>query len=130
MATWSVLTNGGELTGAAQSVQSATDTAPSGALDGIGLRGLSGFTLTVECDVGQTFLGGGQLDLYHYDPQTGLPWSPLVDREFQIPPAAIGLRRFSAVFEVVSSRGRVAFIANGLLLSGGGVTITISPGIA
>jgi hypothetical protein len=111
-----------------QSVQAATEAAPTAASDGISLLGAGGFTLRVECDSGQSFAAAaGQFDIYHYDPQVGLPWAKLVDREQSIPPSAIGSARFTWLFEVVSARGRVAFIANGLSLTGGGVTLTFAP---
>jgi hypothetical protein len=128
MATWTTILADGDRASVIRSVQAATESAPSSADDGLSLFGMAGFTMMVECDPGQSFGSGGQLDLYHLDPKVGLPWSLLADREINVPPSVIGLQRFTLVFDVVRTRGRVAFAANGLVLTGGGVTLTILPG--
>jgi hypothetical protein len=113
-----------------RSVQAATEAAPTTADEGLSLLKVKGFTLMVECDAGKVFGSvAGQLDLYHLDPLVGVPWSPLVDRQIIVPPSAIGLQRFTLLFDVVRSRGRIAYIANGLDVGvGGGVTLTFATG--
>jgi hypothetical protein len=112
-----------------RSVQGATESAPTSDTEGFNLRGMRGFTMTIECDAGKVFgSAAGQLDLYHLDWGGDLPWSPVADREVTVPTSAIGLRRFTVIFEVVSSIGQIAYIANGLDVGGGGITITITSG--
>jgi hypothetical protein len=128
-ATWVSLSNSRYLgERAIQSVQAATEAAPAQASEGFPLDGAGGFTLTLECDAGQSFAGvEGQLDLYQFDQISGTPWSVVLDRELTIPPSAVGLRRFTILFTVASARGRIAYIANGLNLTGGGITLTFAP---
>jgi hypothetical protein len=129
VATWEKITSGAPASvgvSAIRSVQATTDSAPTLDSDGYSLAHVKGFALIVECDVGQTFASSaGQIDLYHADPSILDGWSHLVDREVLVPPSAIGLSKFTLLFEVVSSRGRVAFICNGLAVTGGGITLTI-----
>jgi hypothetical protein len=125
MATWANITGR-----TIRSVQAATEAPPLLASEGFDLNGVEGFTLKVACDAGKVInSAAGQFDLWHLDPVAGLPWSKLIDREQQIPASAVGLASFSWLFDVVNARGRVAFLANGLDLTGGGVTITFMPTI-
>lgn len=110
--------------------QAATESAPSDGDLGLPLLSLSGFALTVECDEGETFASSaGQLDLYIYDDNVG-GWSLVPNQVLFIPPEATGLRRFMIGVPLGTSRGRLAFICNGLDLTGGGVTMYYSPTVA
>jgi hypothetical protein len=114
---------------AVKSVQAATEAVPTNPADGFHITNIHAFSLTVECDNGQTFLDvSGALDLYHYDPVVGA-WSRVAYGSQFVPPEAAGLRRFTVPFTIANARGRLAHIANGLNLSGGGVTLYYAPTI-
>lgn len=125
MATWVTLTDK-----ATRSVQSATDTPPTTANEGFPILGMRAVGVTVECDAGQTFLAAtGGLDLYLWDDLIGA-WSYVLYQTITIPPEAVGKRRFTTVVQIANARGRLAFIANGLSLTGGGITNYFLPTFA
>jgi hypothetical protein len=106
---------------------SATDSAPSSPDDGMDVRGLKSFALTLECDAGQSFAtSAGQLDLWWFDPFVGA-WSYVAETQRQIPPESVGKRRITFVFDVLNRRGKLAYVPNGLSLSAGGITAFYAP---
>jgi len=117
MATWVSLFDK-----ATKSVQAATDAAPTIITDGIPILGMTSVGLTIECDVGQTILAAaGVLDLYLWDDLVGA-WSYVMYQGIQIPQEVVGRRRFTTAISIANARGRMAYICNGLSLSGGGIT--------
>lgn len=104
-----------------------TEAAPTLATDGMDVAGMGSFSLTLECDVGQTFSSAaGQLDVYWFDPLIAT-WSYVGNAFQQIPPEAAGKRRFTLVLDVQNARGRIALIPNGVVVSAGGLTEYYAP---
>lgn len=125
MATWIPLNDK-----ATKSVQSATDSPPTLVSEGFPILGMTAVGITVECDVGQTFsVAAGALDLYLWDDLFGA-WSYVLYQSITIPTEVVGKRRFSTVAQIANARGRMAYIANGLTLTGGGLTIYFLPTFA
>jgi hypothetical protein len=122
MATWEVITGR-----SVRSVQSATDSAPTGAEAGLNLSDVSGFSVHVWADTGQTFSGvAGSLVAYLYDDIVG-DWSRAPELDLTLPSAATGLRKLVFTgFTVASPRGRLAHIASGIQVTSGGLTLTYS----
>ena len=121
MATWTRI--GGRTV---KAVQSTTDTPPvHGSNDGVNLNDVAGFTVTVECDNGQTFSGaGGSLQAW-FDDDALADVSYLPEVDLVLPAGAVGKRRVSfGGFTVASPRGFLAHIANGIQVTGGGLTVT------
>lgn len=105
----------------------ATDVEPTLASDGVDILGLQSVSITIECDPGESFAtASGQLDAYWYDPLVGA-WSYVADAYKSIPPEAAGRRRITVVAAVPNSRGRIAFIPNGLSISAGTLTTVYAP---
>jgi hypothetical protein len=101
---------------------SATEAAPVDPSDGMDISGVRSFSLTLECDLGQSFsTAAGQLDVWWWDPIVGA-WSLVPESYKPIPPEAVGRRRFTMVLDVINARGQLALIPNGLSLSGGTLT--------
>jgi hypothetical protein len=120
MAVWTKLT-GRSVSG----VQSATDTPPvHGAGGGLNLNDVAGFSVTFECDSGQTFsAASGSFQAWFDDPLlSGVSYTPELD--LVLPASAIGQRRITfAGFTVATPRGFLAHIANGITVTGGGLTV-------
>jgi hypothetical protein len=121
VATW-VRTGGRTVVGK----EATTDSAPAhGSMDGVNLNDVAGFSLTVECDNGQTFSGAGGSLLAYFDDDAlaGVSYTPELD--LVLPAAAVGKQRVTfAGFNVSSPRGFLAHIANGIQVTGGGLTLT------
>lgn len=99
-----------------------TDSAPSLSTDGLNVSGMRSFSVTVECDAGQSFASSaGQFDVWWFDTFVGA-WSLIPDAHQQVPPEAAGARRFTMSVDVSNPRGRIAFIPNGLSVTSGGLT--------
>jgi hypothetical protein len=107
-------------------VQTTTDTAPvHNAQDGVNLSDVSGFSVTFECDSGQTFSGVAGSFLAYYDDAalSGVSYTPELD--LVLPASAVGQRRITfAGFTVACPRGFLTHIANGIGVTGGGLTVT------
>lgn len=115
---------------ATKSVQSTTDPAPTTGTEGIPILGMTSFGLTVECDAGQSFASAaGQLDLYLWDDLI-TDWSYVLYQSIAIPPEVVGKRRFTTAVQIANARGRLAYICNGLTVSGGGLTLYFLPTFA
>ena len=111
-----------------KSVQAPTGSPPTSPDDGFDLLGVHAFTVTSECEPGQAFTGpvAGQYDLYLYDENVG-EWSLVPGLEQVIPAVAAGLNRFTMIFDVQNARGRIAFVTNGIGVTGGNITTYYSP---
>jgi hypothetical protein len=121
MATW-IRLGGRTVT----SSQTTTDTRPAhGSMDGVNLNDVAGFTVTIECDPGQTFSGaGGSLQAW-FDDDAISDVSYLPEVDLVLPAGAVGQRRVSfGGFTVASPRGFLAHIANSIQVTGGGLTVT------
>lgn len=108
-------------------VMAATDTAPTGAEDGLNLSDVAGFSIHVELEAGQTITAAaGGLKAYLFDPIVGF-WSRTPELDVSFASSDVGERRVSRTGYTVSSpRGRLAHIASGMTVSGGGVTVYYS----
>lgn len=120
MATWASLTGTGR---SVKSVQTTSDSAPTLAADGMSLQSVAGFRVVLEADSGQTLSGAGALTCFTWDDSIA-GWARLSDADITVPAAIASNRRYGAVsFQVQAPRGRVAFIANAVTVSAGGVTV-------
>jgi hypothetical protein len=107
-----------------QSVQAATESAPTTMEEGVNLDSVSGFTVHFSCDSGQTFSStAGGFSAYVWN-EFALAWSRTPELDIAVPTNAVGLRRFSSTgWNVASPRARVAHVASGIGISGGSVTV-------
>lgn len=121
MATWTSL-GGRSVRGA----QSATDTIPThGSKPGVNLADVGGFTVTMECDAGQTFATAAGSFQAWYDDELLSDISYMPEVDLVLPTSAVGQRRVSfGGFTVASPRGHLAHIANGIQVTGGSLTVT------
>jgi hypothetical protein len=106
-----------------------TESAPSDGLtpvDGLGaiLSDAKGFYVTVEADSGQTLSGAGSLLCHLWNPISGV-WARCPDMDFTVSIASKRGMGFLGA-EVVSGRGRVAYVPSGVTFSSGGLTIYIN----
>jgi hypothetical protein len=85
---------------------------------------VAGFTVTVECDPGETFAGaGGSLQAW-FDDEALSDVSRMPEVDLVLPASVVGQRRVSfGGFTVASPRGFLAHIANGIQVTGGGLTV-------
>lgn len=123
MATWVKVSGSNRST---QSVQATTESAPTLGTDGFDLNGVGGFTIHVACDSGQTFNGAvvEAFRAYRYSWITGL-WGRSPEHDLDITTDHTGSRVI--VFDawtVSNPRGRLAHVANGVVVTGGGLTLT------
>jgi hypothetical protein len=122
VATWALLPSMGR---SSVSVQAASESAP-GATDGCNLNDVGGFDLVLEADNGETFSGTGKLDAYRqHDAAVGWAYSPSSTIDLAtLTPSIAGQRRFSVEgWTVANPRGAIAHVANGVGVSGGGITV-------
>jgi hypothetical protein len=109
-----------------QSVQSTTESAPTGASEGAGLEGVGTVQVVAQAPSGQTFDGTGSLLGYVLPPDSTV-WvrAPRCDLEMD---DANGLAAVSLPsLEVASPAGRFALVCSGVGLSGGTeVTLTLT----
>lgn len=108
------------------STQTTTESAPTSAIEGFDLNGVGGFTIHVACDSGQTFSGAvtEAFRACRYSVITGL-WGRSSEHDLDITTDHTGNRVI--VFDawtVSNPRGRIAHVANGVTVTGGGLTIT------
>lgn len=122
MATWAPLIAAG--TGrSVKSVQTTSDSAPALATDGMSLQSVAGFKVVLEADAAQTLSGAGSLTCFTWDDAIA-GWARYSDADITIPAAIASNRRYGAVsFQVQAPRGRVAFVANGVTVSAGNLTL-------
>lgn len=105
-----------------KAAQATTEDAPALATEGVDLTPCAGLNLYAEADEGQTFTGSGDFVGFMYDPLCG--WSRASELDVSIVAADAGNRRvFLGAFPVSAPRGRMAHAANGVGVSGGGVTL-------
>ena len=105
------------------SVQTTSDSPPSASTDGMSLKSVAGFSVTLEADSGQTLSGAGSLTCWTFHSAIN-GWARLPDADITIPAACAGNRRYGSVsFQVIAPRGQIAFIANGVTVSAGGCTL-------
>jgi hypothetical protein len=105
-----------------KSVQATTESAPSGAADGLNLTNVHAITFWLEADSGQTLSGAGDVDIYAYTSSTDWGLAPLL--VFDVPATAASKRRVVlGTVAIDNPIGRLAMIANGVTVSSGGVTI-------
>lgn len=87
------------------------------------LASVAGFKVVLEADSAQTLSGAGTLTCFTWDDLIA-GWSRLSDADITVPAAVASNRRYGAVsFQVQAPRGRVAFIASGVTVSAGGLTL-------
>lgn len=106
--------------------QSLTRAAPAAATEGMSLTGVSGYRVSVCATAGNTLSGAGFIDIYGYNPVTGL-WG--IAPQLRVPVTATIRCQNVADFGVDSlgrmSGWRVLPAANGITVSGG-TTVTVS----
>lgn len=115
------------------SVQTVNDSAPSLGTDGVSVAQVPGYSLVLQCDSGQIVAAAaGGLLAYIWDPLSGYPlgqaggaWSRVAAAmDLTIPASAVGQPRISWPWNSVAATiGRIAHIASGLSLTGGGITL-------
>ena len=105
-----------------KSAQAATEAAPTDEADGMSLVGVAAITFRLEADEGQTIgADTGQVDVYLYDAGA---WAESPAITIQVPAGSLGARRINLATVVIdNARGRLAPIANGINVTGGGVTL-------
>ena len=108
----------------ATSVQSATESAPVSANDGIDLRNVIAVTVWLDAGSGQTITSdAGQVDMYWYDNGS---WGLAPVLPLQVPPHAAGQQRVSlGTFAWDNPRGKLAPILNGVTVSGSTATLDV-----
>jgi hypothetical protein len=106
-----------------------TESAPADGLtpaDGLGaiLSDAKGYYVCIEADSAQTLSGAGTLHAYLWNPLSGV-WARFPDGDFTV---SVSAKRGMGFLgnEVVSGRGRVAYVPNGVTVSAGGLTIYIN----
>lgn len=107
----------------------ATESAPADGLtpaEGLGaiLSDAKGYYVCVEADSGQTLSGAGSLLAYLWNPLTGV-WARTPDLDFTVTASATRGMGFLGA-EVVSGRGRIAYVPSGVTVSSGSRTIFIN----
>lgn len=122
MATWTRVARN-----SVSSVQATTETAPSTESDvGMDLDQVGAFDVQFECDSGQTFTStDGTFEAYRLH-DDGL-WSRHYSNDVVLTADDISRRKFSRKFTVDNPRGRIAHIAVGIVVSGGGITLRYWP---
>jgi hypothetical protein len=107
-------------------VQSTTDSTPvHNSMDGVNLNDVSGFSVTMECDAGQTFSGAAGSFLAYYDDDALSDVSYAPELDLVLPASAVGKRRVTfAGFSVACPRGFLTHVAAGIQVTSGGLTVT------
>lgn len=107
-------------------VQSLTRSAPSAAAEGMSLTGVSGYRVSVCASAGNTLSGAGAVDIYGYNPVTGL-WgiNPALRTTVTATIRCQTLPDFDAATLGRMAGWRVLPAANGITVSGG-TTVTVS----
>ena len=107
----------------------ATESAPADTLtpvDGLGaiLSDAQGYFVSVEADSGQTLSGAGSLLCYLWNPLSGV-WDRTPDLDLSVTSSAVRGMGFIGG-QVVSGRGRIAYVPSGVTVSSGSRTIYIN----
>jgi hypothetical protein len=108
-----------------------TESPPSDSLtppDGAGatVADAMGYYVCVEADSGQTLSGAGSLKAYAWNPLSGV-WARVPDLDLATTTATIRGLGFIGN-EVISRRGRIAYVPSGVTYSSGSLTIYINVG--
>jgi hypothetical protein len=108
------------------STQTTTESAPTGITEGFDLNSVGGFSIFVACDSGQSFSSAvvEAFRAYRFS-QLTQRWSRSPEHDLDIVTDHVGARDicFDA-WTVSNPRGRIAHVANAVLVTGGALTIT------
>jgi hypothetical protein len=84
---------------------------------------VAGYRLTIIADSGQTITAAaGSFKAYVWDEWSGI-WSRASDQDVVVTTDDIGGRGMATVFQVAAPLGRIAHVASGISVSGGGLTL-------
>jgi len=105
-----------------RSTQAKTESAPSGATDGMSLADVYAISFWLDAGVGQTISGDvGQVDIYVLEDGG---WGVAPNLVLAVPPGSSGNRRVQlGTVSIEARRGRLAPIANGVTASGATVVL-------
>lgn len=120
--TWSTLTS----TTYKVVCTTGNESAPTLESEGAPLGYFRGFNVTAEADSGQTFTAapGGTLQAYLWV-DAAQAWVRVPDLDLSIGAASVRRQAFMG-FQVVSPRGRIAYVPVSVTLSAGGITLYVA----
>jgi hypothetical protein len=101
-----------------------TEQAPTLASEGISLDGVGACGVKLEADADKTLSGSGDLLAYLYDDITGR-WGRCPGLDLTSVVSGLRQEAFTG-FQVISPRGRIAYVPSAVTVSSGGVTIYIN----
>jgi hypothetical protein len=107
-----------------------TEAAPSGAVglalcaSSLGGKRLSGVSVTLAADAGQTLSGAGTLTAYVYHPDLGA-WSRAPDLDLGVSSTVRAQTWFVGTVPVGRPGSRIAYVPTGVTMSAGGLTVYV-----